>query len=44
MEKAGMVREGVLREEVEKDGTFQDLVVYGVLASEFGVAGASGTP
>ncbi|HEY0008726.1 MAG TPA: GNAT family protein [Tepidisphaeraceae bacterium] len=38
MAKAGMVREGVLREEALKDGEFHDLVVYGLLASEFGAA------
>jgi RimJ/RimL family protein N-acetyltransferase len=35
MQKAGMVQEGLLREEVLKDGKFHDLVVYGLLASEF---------
>jgi RimJ/RimL family protein N-acetyltransferase len=43
MEKAGMVREGVLRKEVVKDGEFHDLVVYGVLESEFRIAAARRT-
>ena len=34
MEKAGMVREGTLRDELHKDGEFHDIVVFGLLASE----------
>jgi len=33
MEKAGLVREGVLRDEVIKDGRFVTVVVYGILRS-----------
>ena len=33
MEKAGMTREGLLRDEIWKDGRFYDLVVYGLVAS-----------
>jgi [ribosomal protein S5]-alanine N-acetyltransferase len=43
MEKIGMVREGVLRKEVVKDGEFHDMVYYGVLASEFSIAAARRT-
>ena len=34
MQKAGMEREGVLRDEVIKDGRFVTVMVYGILASE----------
>ncbi len=33
MQKAGMVREGVLRDEVIKDGRFVTVVLYGILRS-----------
>ena len=35
LEKLGMQREGVLREHLLKWGVFEDLVVYGILDSEF---------
>lgn len=35
MEKLGMTQEGMLREHVEKWGTYEDLVVYGILAHEY---------
>lgn len=41
MTKAGMRREGVLREHVRKWGQFDDLVSYGVLAREYPSAGTT---
>lgn len=35
MEKLGMTHEGMLREHVEKWGTYEDLIVYGILAHEY---------
>jgi RimJ/RimL family protein N-acetyltransferase len=41
MVKAGMRKEGVLREHVRKWGAFDDLVTYGVLAREYPAATTS---
>ncbi|HWI63348.1 MAG TPA: GNAT family N-acetyltransferase [Symbiobacteriaceae bacterium] len=38
MQKLGMTYEGTLRQDILKDGVFQDTVVYGLLCSEFPVA------
>ena len=38
LEKIGMGREGCRREHVRKWGRFVDVVVYGVLADEYGSA------
>lgn len=37
-EKAGLRREGTLREAAYKNGVYQDLLVMGILRSEFGTA------
>lgn len=37
MEKIGMLREGCLREHAKKQEQFEDIVLYGVLKSEWGV-------
>lgn len=34
MEKAGMVKEGVLRDHVRKDGRYRSIVVYGLVRTE----------
>jgi len=36
MQRIGMQREGLLREHALKNGVFEDLVQYGILAREFG--------
>jgi RimJ/RimL family protein N-acetyltransferase len=36
MEKVGMIREGCLREHVNNKGIFEDLIVYGIVRSEYG--------
>ncbi len=35
MQKLGMLREGVLRQAIRKEGDFHDLVVYGLLENEW---------
>ncbi|MDJ0571800.1 MAG: GNAT family N-acetyltransferase [Pleurocapsa sp. MO_192.B19] len=35
MQKVGMIREGCLRQDVQKWGKFEDLVIYGILATEW---------
>jgi len=42
MQKAGMVREGVLRDEVMKDGRFVSVVLYGILRSSQNGTSAAG--
>lgn len=34
MQKAGLVKEGILRDEIVKDGRFHDLVVYGCVVTD----------
>ncbi len=41
-EKCGFVREGVLREAVYKDGRYDDIVVMGILQSQFRLTGEEG--
>ena len=44
MQKLGLRREGTLRAAVRKDGRFEDLALYAVLAPEWTLAGAASIP